>query len=318
MSHICFTKINILGKYCILGTDYKYEHIMSLYIPSSNICAQLEKNKHYLSKLERLDIDYAYSGICSIFDTWTSNLLSVLQIKSSLIMKEDVCGMSNLVHLEGLHIDNCSIESQFPVNLWKNAPLEEITITGCKLPKYDIIQDISESKMLRYLDLSNNNIDGELPQCISKLTQLESLELSENKMQGNPFHIIETFTNLKKLALDHNRFSGTIPEYVCKLTCLTHLCLGNNRFEGEIPNNIYCMTNLTLLDLSNNWFEGEILNNICHMTRLTLLDLSNNWFCGYIPKDIENLRCLHSLNLRHNCLTGEIPGSIRTPSLMHL
>ncbi|XP_021764893.1 LRR receptor-like serine/threonine-protein kinase GSO1 [Chenopodium quinoa] len=88
--------------------------------------------------------------------------------------------------------------------------------------------------LVKSFDVSNNNLQGEIPSEISYLGGLVSLDLSRNK------------------------FSGTITSNIGQLTSLEFLDLSNNRFCGEIPMSFVNLSYLGILDLSNNNLSGRI------------------------------------------------------------
>ncbi|GJY39130.1 leucine-rich repeat-containing protein [Tanacetum coccineum] len=85
------------------------------------------------------------------------------------------------------------------------------------------------------LDLSDNNIYGEIPASFGNLKGLKVLNISHNMISG---HIPVSFGNLgsmESLDLSHNEISGSIPQSLAKLVQLEVLDVSNNRLRGKIP-----------------------------------------------------------------------------------
>ncbi|CAK9164076.1 unnamed protein product [Ilex paraguariensis] len=85
------------------------------------------------------------------------------------------------------------------------------------------------------IDLSNNNIDGEIPEELMNLLGLWKLNLAGNHLNGR---IPETIGNLKRvesLDLSKNELSGSIPSGLSDLYFLSHLNLSFNNLSGRIP-----------------------------------------------------------------------------------
>ncbi|KAH7527922.1 hypothetical protein FEM48_Zijuj05G0017600 [Ziziphus jujuba var. spinosa] len=85
------------------------------------------------------------------------------------------------------------------------------------------------------MDLSGNNLSGDLPKEITKLSGLVFLNLSRNRISG---HIPESISKLKQLSsldLSSNKLSGSIPRSLASLLFLGFLILSNNNFSGRIP-----------------------------------------------------------------------------------
>ncbi|KAK2634738.1 hypothetical protein Ddye_029530 [Dipteronia dyeriana] len=88
---------------------------------------------------------------------------------------------------------------------------------------------------MQELDMSNNDLSGELPTTLGSCLKLEVLLLSSNSFHGS---IPSSFASLKGLVdldLSHNNLSGTIPIDLEKLTFLEKLNLSFNNLEGEMP-----------------------------------------------------------------------------------
>ncbi|KMT16127.1 hypothetical protein BVRB_3g052890 [Beta vulgaris subsp. vulgaris] len=103
--------------------------------------------------------------------------------------------------------------------MWKR---EEQSFKECSM--YDV----------KLVDLSGNELQGDIPYGISNLTGLISLDLSRNNL------------------------SGGIPLNIGQLTSLDFLDLSNNHLSGEIPISLADVSRLGTLDLSNNNLSGKI------------------------------------------------------------
>ncbi|KAL5066440.1 hypothetical protein RYX36_028177 [Vicia faba] len=85
------------------------------------------------------------------------------------------------------------------------------------------------------IDLSDNNLTGNIPNEITKLSGLMVINLSRNHIT---YQIPETISNLRQLSyldLSSNQFSGTIPLRWPSLTFLGSLNLSDNNLMGAIP-----------------------------------------------------------------------------------
>ena len=81
------------------------------------------------------------------------------------------------------------------------------------------------------LDLSNNNLEGELPMTLVNLRHLKHLDLSGNQLTGNLPQGIRRWETLKSLNIANNDFKGAIPKGFSKMENLKYLQLANNDFE---------------------------------------------------------------------------------------
>ncbi|KAF7076698.1 hypothetical protein CFC21_081311 [Triticum aestivum] len=85
------------------------------------------------------------------------------------------------------------------------------------------------------LDLSCNNLIGDIPEEISALVKLKNLNLSWNTFNGKIPENIGVLTQVESLDLSHNELSGEIPPSLLALTSLSRLNLSYNNLKGEVP-----------------------------------------------------------------------------------
>lgn len=138
-----------------------------------------------------------------------------------------------------------------------------------------------------YLDLGENNLQGNLPLTIGNLTYLERLDLSNNSLRGKMPRELRKFKNLKHLDLSGNQFVGHLPVTLNRMPQLVYLDLGRNHFEGPLPQSLVELANLNILSLANNNFFGQMPKGMENLKNLKKLYISNNNFSS-----LENLRIL--------------------------
>ena len=87
-----------------------------------------------------------------------------------------------------------------------------------------------ENDQIVAINLSFNNLTGNLPSEISKLTSLRTLNLAFNKLEGKLPKTLTEMTSLETLQLFSNNFSGAIPTDIGRMENLKTLELYNNSF----------------------------------------------------------------------------------------
>nr|XP_016442616.1 PREDICTED: LRR receptor-like serine/threonine-protein kinase GSO1 [Nicotiana tabacum] len=85
------------------------------------------------------------------------------------------------------------------------------------------------------IDLSCNNLHGEIPNEITGLSALGTLNLSCNQLSGRIPEDIGSMQKLETLDISSNNLSGSIPVSMTFITSLSHLNLSYNNLHGPIP-----------------------------------------------------------------------------------
>ncbi|XP_059428611.1 receptor-like protein 47 [Corylus avellana] len=205
-----------------------------------------------------------------------------------------------LIEYNGTDGINSTLSSSIP-------HIYDISLASCKLKKFpDFLRYQSQ---LAVLDLSYNQIDGNIPNWLGELGGLDYLNLSFNRLVT----LDRLFSNLSYLAvldLSSNKLQGQLPDLPPRAWYLDFLM---NHFNTVIPANIGdSFTSAYFFFLSSNNFYESIPESICNATFLQVLDLSNNSLSGKIPQClIEKSVTLGVRNLKGNKLIGSIPNSFQ-------
>ncbi|TYI67589.1 hypothetical protein E1A91_D08G028400v1 [Gossypium mustelinum] len=85
------------------------------------------------------------------------------------------------------------------------------------------------------MDLSNNQLSGEIPKDVGQLISLQMLNFSHNNFTGPIPTSFGNLVELESLDLSSNKFSGGIPSQMVNLIFLEVLNLSNNNLVGPIP-----------------------------------------------------------------------------------
>ncbi|GKD12282.1 leucine-rich repeat-containing protein, partial [Tanacetum coccineum] len=165
-------------------------------------------------------------------------------------------------------------------------------------------------KQLWYLDLSSNEIYGQIPHWareIGSTYELEYVNLSHNFITSLlQFQLY----GLEELYLQSNLIQESFPPSICNMSNLMYLDMSNNRFGGLIPQ---CFGNITssleMIDMGNNSFQGMIPSLYDGCENLAFVLKSNN-FHGHIQPSstVEySFQSLRVLDLSDNRFVGQLP-----------
>ncbi|MDF9837054.1 MULTISPECIES: toxin Cry1Ac domain D-VI-related protein [unclassified Breznakia] len=163
---------------------------------------------------------------------------------------------------------------------------------------------------IRYLDLINNQLTGEIPDGLGNLTRLTFLGLNDNDFTGEIPASLGNLVNLNHLKLQNNNFTGSIPSSLGNITSLVNLNLSNNQLTGILPSSLGDLEDIVYLSVSENQLTGEIPSSLGNLKNVTHLNLHTNNFTGSIPTELGNMDNLVHLTLNNNDLSGEVPSSL--------
>ena len=134
------------------------------------------------------------------------------------------------------------------------------------------------------------------------------IDLSDNNLTGQLPDGLQNLSKLTKLVLANNQLSGAIPASLGELeSAATTKAEATTRDEKMVPK----LASLKILDLSGNQFTGTIPEALGNLTELTTLKLANNKLTGNLPTTLANLSKLTTLTIAHNELEGELPKEIK-------
>nr|XP_018678815.1 PREDICTED: LRR receptor-like serine/threonine-protein kinase GSO1 [Musa acuminata subsp. malaccensis] len=224
--------------------------------------------------------------------------------------------LSNATSLENLLLSGCgslTIESvQAALGALSNLKGLDLSDNLFKGEIREILNNVS-SRGLKHLDLSSNQLSGDIPP--GSLRDLEYLDLSLNLIVD--VHILASLgnlTNLRHLWLSGNSISGEIPPIVGDSVRLEYLDLSFNGIIGKIPQSIGNLTNL-----EQNFLIGFRLNSDCKgFIYLELgsqvLDLSSNNLTGSLPSSLANFSAMvemHTRSFHEDCPVYRTPPDAR-------
>ncbi|XP_076961048.1 receptor-like protein EIX2 [Bidens hawaiensis] len=165
---------------------------------------------------------------------------------------------------------------------------------------------------LTFLDLSNNHLSESLEQFLCPRIQesrlLKVLNLADNNLSGVIPDCWGTWDSLEVVNFENNRLSGGIPKSVGELSLLRSLNIRNNNLSGIIPLSVMSSKSLLIIDLADNKLTGFTLTpNRRKTSRLKLLSLRSNKLSGKFPNELCGLTSIQILDLADNNLSGNIP-----------
>ncbi|KAM7486971.1 hypothetical protein LguiA_002980 [Lonicera macranthoides] len=141
------------------------------------------------------------------------------------------------------------------------------------------------TEFLSFLDLSDNLLSGEVPDCWINANNLQILDLSNNNLSQKIPTSFGFLDQLVFLNLRNNSFIGELPLSLKNCSALKVIDMSENMLLGKLP--AWIGTDLTLLvvlSFRRNEFHGSIPLSMCLQNHIQVLDLSQNKISGNIPQ----------------------------------
>ncbi|XP_068304675.1 receptor-like protein EIX2 [Pyrus communis] len=217
-----------------------------LILSSNHLSGKLPSMKNF-TDMRSLDLgENNFSGAipASIGESMPSLLILRLRLNwFSGSIPSQLCGLSNL-HI--LDLSNNNISGNVPCCIGNltgfrsnltNKDTEDYLYQGRLkvVAKGRILEYSSILYLVNSVDLSNNNLSGEMHVGLTSLTRLGTLNLSMNHLTGIIPAKIGELKWIETLDLSSNKFSGLIPQSMVSLTFLNYLNLSYNNLSGNIP-----------------------------------------------------------------------------------
>ncbi|XP_047147539.1 receptor-like protein EIX2 [Vigna umbellata] len=180
---------------------------------------------------------------------------------------------------------------------------------------FSFLCDQSISANLLSLDLSNNQMKGQLPNCWKYVDRLLFLDLSNNKLSGKIHVSMGSLVNLEVLVLRNNNLMGELPSTLKNCSNLIMVDVSENILSGPIPSWIgESMQQLIILNMRGNHFSGHLPVNLCYLKRIQSLDLSRNNLSRGIPTCLKNLTVMSEKIINRGATLNQIYWSVNLTS----
>ncbi|CAJ2655892.1 unnamed protein product [Trifolium pratense] len=254
---------------------------------------------------------FTIPSIITHLDLSSNRLNGTLQLDEFLKLR-------NFVELN-LSYNNISVNvNDSNVDQTSSTNIQILHLASCNLKSFPGF--LINQSILSILDLSDNQIQGKIPNWSSKPQYLKVLNISHNFLsdfEGIMQNLVIS-SNLEVLDLHNNQLLGSIPQDIGNYLSSTYfLSLSNNNLHGSIPDSLCKASQLQVFDFSVNNISGTIPPCLMTMTStLEVLNLGKNNLTGLIPDMFPFYCVLSTLNFHGNLLHGPIPSSLSDCSFL--
>ncbi|XP_047983252.1 receptor-like protein EIX2 isoform X2 [Salvia hispanica] len=270
----------------------KLDKLKTLVLSFNSLILHIESDWSPPFQLESI-----YFGRCNVgpsFPKWiqTQMNLSVLDLRGANITDETpswLWSSSSLLYC--LFLSDNQISGHIPLF---PANAIDIQFSGNKFSgSVSSICKTSHDDLI-FLDISNNQLTGKVPDCWEKFPNLHSLNLASNKFSGKIPLSLGNLQNSVALQMHGNNLFGELPYNLSLCQKLLIIDVGGNKLTGEIPTWIGQMHQMQFLNLRGNILHGSIPPEICNLTNIQVLDFSINNLSSIIPDCFNNFIVLAS------------------------
>ncbi|OAY85911.1 putative LRR receptor-like serine/threonine-protein kinase IRK, partial [Ananas comosus] len=273
--------------------------IKEIFLPSCQLGPNFPAWLKSQSQLEALDL--SKNIIADTLPSWfwnISHFISVLDLSDNQI-KGRLPLLMDFTMLRYLNLSSNQFEGPLPISLPHNLQIIDLSnnfFTGV-LPNIVLPQ-------MDFLFLSNNDIGGHIPSALCESTFLRVLDLSNNNLSREiPECIGKSQDYLSVIDVSTNNLVGRIPDSLCSSKYISLLKFNNNGFSGEFPSLQTAQVWLSLISdiisfleqyhfgsgkLRSNMFSGGIPEQIAQLGSLQVLDLSSNNLSRPLPRSFGN------------------------------
>ncbi|KAG9141963.1 hypothetical protein Leryth_009326 [Lithospermum erythrorhizon] len=224
-----------------------------LTLVSLGIWGPLPDKIHRLKKLEVLDLRSNYMFGSVPLQLSRLARLHALTLDGNYFNDTVPDWLDSLTNLTILSLKSNRFKGQFPSSIARIATLTDIVLSqnllSGKLP------DLSALSGLHLLDLRDNLFDSELPELPEALS---TILLSNNSLQGRIPDEVGKLNQLQELDLSNNLLTGMPPSQLFSLPNIRYLNLASNKLSGLFPEQLNCKSELGFVDISNNNFVGDL------------------------------------------------------------
>ncbi|XP_052723678.1 receptor-like protein EIX1 [Vigna angularis] len=246
--------------------------LKKLYLDNNKLNGTISEDLRFPTQLEELSLkSNSLKGVLTDSHFYNMTKLRILTLSDNSLTLEVSQNWASTFQLNTIELRSCKLGSLFPKWLEKQNVFGSLDISNTGIS--GTVPEWFWTKFWMSIDISSNNLQGDYSYDLNAilmwkgseqmftdmgLSLLKSIDLSSNQLSGEIPKEIEGLFGLVSLNLSRNQLTGKIPSNVGKLTSLEFLDLSQNQLVGSIPSSLAQIDRLTLLDLSHNNLSGKI------------------------------------------------------------
>lgn len=236
VTSITLNNLGLTGEFSFLAIS-KLQMLQNLSVSNNQFSGTLTKDIGLIESLENLDLSR---------NSFTGSIPPELSSLKNLVL---------------VNMSSNSMEGEIPSGFDSLKVLKYLDLHSNGF-KGDVMSLLSQLGAVVYVDLSRNSFSGSLDLGIGNpdfTSSVRYLNISNNNLTGElfPHDGIPYFDSLEVFDASDNQFSGNVPSFSFVVS-LRVIKLGNNQLSGSLPDGLLQESSMILseLDLSHNQLEG--------------------------------------------------------------
>ncbi|XP_061362340.1 receptor-like protein EIX1 [Gastrolobium bilobum] len=218
--------------------NWKYLYYVNL--RNNKLTGKVPLDLSNMTRLEFMDVGKnEFSGTMPMTSPQTLQVMILRSNQFEGIIPQQLFNLSFLFHLDLAHN---KLSGSIPQGIYNITTMaaDDASKRGYASYSFNLFTKGQEYEykyngLSRTIDLSANNLSGEIPYEFFNLVKVQTLNLSHNNLIGTIPETIGDMKSLESLDLSNNKLFGKIPESLAVLSFLNYMNLSYNNFSGAIP-----------------------------------------------------------------------------------
>jgi hypothetical protein len=210
------------------------------------------KGISFISEGHIIDITFYNNNLTGSLPEEISGLkyISTLALNANHLTSPLPQALKELSSIKVFAMNGSDLNIPFPTDLitsWPNLVSLNLSSCGITGPLPDIFD---KTPFLNFIDISSNNIEGELPPSLNDLN-FKEFYCGNNGFEGG-LPLLTNTKDIYRFSLSNNKFTGSIPQHYGDFV-LQFFQIDNNNLSGSIPEKIF-EAPIYLFNIEKNYF----------------------------------------------------------------
>lgn len=279
--------------------------LTTVYLSHNQLTGKIPSSIGDLTQLT--DIDLGFNRLLGEIPLSFQNLLELrfLDLTSNRLSGEIPSLLGRLTQLVSISVPFNQLSGTVKLDMFSEAK----NLKGLELSSNKLLLIVETNITQRFwsLGLGSCNLNS-FPEFLQDQNDLEVLDLSYNNISGQvpKWFLNVSIENLEVLNLSGNFLTSFAQDPVIfKWKELVEADLGFNELQESVP---IPPPKIFYYFISNNRLSGGISPLLCNLSYILMIDFSDNNLTGFLPQCFSNFSgYLKVLNLRSNNFIGKIP-----------